>query len=115
MKLAVIGSRQFNDYDFFVNKINEYIDLSKITVFISGGAKGADSLAERLAKDKGFEMIVFKPDYKQYSRAATFIRNREIINHADIIVAFWDGKSSGTRYTIDYAKRQAKILYIVQF
>lgn len=42
MKLAVIGSRQFNDYDFFVNKINEYIDLSKITVFISGGAKGAE-------------------------------------------------------------------------
>lgn len=97
MKLAVIGSRQFDDYDFLVDKINEYIDLSKITALISGGAKGSDSLAER------------------HNRAATFIRNREIVNHADIIVAFWDGKSSGTSYTIDYAKRQAKTLYIIQF
>lgn len=109
MKTAVIGSRSFEDYE----RLKKELDGRNITMIISGGARGADTLAERYAKQKGIEIRVFNPDYKKDGRAAPFVRNRQIVEACDAIVAFWDGKEGGTKYTIDYAGRKNKKVTVV--
>ncbi len=112
MKLAIIGSRTFDDYDTVVTTVKalfeQVADDEKPSTIISGEAKGADTLAEHYAKEHGLELWVFKPDYQQYARSAAHVRNRLIVDNADMVLAFWNGKSTGTKYTMDYAKRQGK-------
>lgn len=102
MKLAIIGSRGFNDYDFLKKNVSDFLKHNSFvcTHIISGGAKGADKLAEQFALDNQLDMIVFKPDWKQFGKRAGFIRNTEIIEKADVVIAFWDGISSGTKDAI---------------
>lgn len=115
MKLAIIGSRHFEDNVFFDTQLKLFCQKynEQPTVIISGGAKGADTLAEYYAKEHNCELIVFKPDYKRYGRGAAFVRNRLIVDNADRVLAFWDGKSTGTQYTIEYAKKQHKVVDII--
>ena len=102
--LAVVGSRSFNDYNLLKNTLDKY-DINKI---ISGGAKGADQLAERYAKENGIETLILKPDWKKYPRAAGIIRNKDIIGACTEVVAFWDGKSPGTKNSIGLAEEMGK-------
>lgn len=101
MKVAVVGSRNLDA------EIGKYIP-SEITLLISGGAKGIDTLAEHWADENNVPKMIFKPDYQKYGKFAPLIRNEKIVNEADLIVAIWDGKSRGTKYTIDYANEQKK-------
>ena len=104
MKVAIIGSRDFNDYDLLVKTLEELA----ISLIVSGGAKGADSLAERYAIEHEIETLIFKPDYKLYNRGAPLKRNLQIIDASEFVIAFWDGKSRGTKHAIDYAHSQKK-------
>ncbi|MBV5326156.1 MAG: DUF2493 domain-containing protein [Chlorobium sp.] len=79
---------------------------------VSGGAKGADTLAENYAREYQIDTLIFKPDYKKYGRVAPIIRNATIIDNANIVVAFWNGKSKGTKNAIDNAKRKMKVVKI---
>jgi hypothetical protein len=113
MKVAVVGSRTFNDY----NLLKETLDklYPKISLIVSGGAKGADSLAERYAQEEGIPTLVFKPEWKKYGKAAGFIRNKDIIMASETVVAFWDGVSKGTQNSMDHAKDLGKQLIVVMF
>jgi hypothetical protein len=104
MKVAVIGSRSFNDYDEVKKTLKDIV----ITLIVSGGAKGADTLGERYADENNIPKKIFFPDWKKYGKKAGFIRNTEIINEADLVVAFWDGESNGTKDSIKKAKEQNK-------
>lgn len=109
MKVGVIGSRNFNDY----NLLKSVLDDLDISVIISGGAKGADSLAELWASDNNVKTEIYKPNWSLGRRAAA-IRNIEIVKNSELIVAFWDGKSSGTKMTLDIAKsKNKKIIKII--
>ena len=110
-KLAIIGSRDFDDYALLKAKLTS-ISPAQI---ISGGAKGADKLAERYAIEQGIDLIVYKADWKQYGRGAGIIRNRQIIEHCDEVLAFWDGQSRGTKSSIDYARKLNKPIVIELF
>jgi len=113
MKLAVIGSRTIKDYIFVENKLCEIIEkYNEIDTIISGGAKGVDSLAEKFANEYGLKTIIFKPDWKKFGKGAGFIRNKQIIENSDIVVAFWDGKSNGTKHSIELAKKMNKKLIV---
>lgn len=101
MKVAVIGSRGLDVK--MVDYIPENADM-----IISGGAHGIDTLAEEYADAHGIPKVIFKPNYKRYGRAATHVRNRKIVKMADMVVAIWDGKSRGTKSTIEYAQKQKK-------
>lgn len=107
MKIAIIGSRECQNIDLsaFVPK--------ETTQIISGGAKGVDTIAANYAKAHGIELVEFLPNYAQYGRGATFIRNRQIIDNAEYILAFWNGKSKGTKYSIDYARKKNKLIRII--
>lgn len=116
LKCAIVGGRDFDDYDFMKKVLDEKFDnLSFVESIVSGGAKGVDTLAERYAKEIGRPMVVFKPDYKRYGRGAALIRNTQIIEYSDVVYAFWDGRSNGTRDAINKAQKMGKILYVIKY
>lgn len=106
MRLAIIGSRQVKQNFNLETHINKYLNSDVIDTIISGGAQGIDFLACQYAKKLGVEFIELRPDYASYGRSATFIRNRSIVDNSDMVIAFWDGVSKGTKYTIDYANKR---------
>lgn len=86
-----------------------------IELLISGGANGADRFAEKWALDNKVPIEVIKPDWKKYGRAAGIIRNKQIIEASDYCYAFWDGKSKGTLFSINYCKKISKQVKIINF
>ena len=113
MKLSVIGSRTFENYEMLTAEILK-LNLN-ISTIISGGAKGADALAERWTKENKVQIQLFKPDWKKYGKAAGLRRNESIVESCDYCLAFWDGKSKGTKFSIDYCKKQKKPVKVVLF
>jgi hypothetical protein len=109
MKVAVIGSRGFNNYEL----VKETLSKINITLIVSGGAKGADTLGEQYAKDNGIETKIFLPDWEKHGKAAGMLRNTDIINESEVVIAFWDGSSKGTLDSINKAKKLNKKLIII--
>ena len=99
MKVAVIGSRSLT-----VPNLEKYLP-QKTTEIVSGGAKGVDTSARKYAQEKGLRLKEFLPEYGKYGRSAPLIRNARIIGYADVVLAFWDGKSRGTKFVIDSCKK----------
>lgn len=113
MRLAVIGGRDFKDKELLYNTLDSLkIKPSKI---VSGGAVGADSLAESWANDNNIETQIFYPDWETHGRAAGPIRNRLIISNCDVCIAFWDGKSKGTKSSIDMCTASGVKFYIINY
>ncbi len=100
MKIAIIGSRGIS-----VSNIEDYLP-SDCEEIVSGGAKGVDSCAAEFAKKKGLRLTEFLPQYDKYGRAAPIVRNKEIVDYADSVIAFWDGSSKGTLSVIEYCKKR---------
>lgn len=107
MTLAIIGSRTCPPVD-----IEAQLKSIPDTI-VSGGALGADTYAREFAKKKGLKLIEYFPDYDKYGRRAPLERNKLIVEECDCLLAFWDGKSRGTKFTIDYAKEMNKPITIV--
>lgn len=112
MNIAIIGSRNTGKINLAV-ELEKRINIKDGDAIISGGAKGIDTLAAEYAKGRNLQLIEYRPDYVQYGRGATFIRNRKIIENADMVVAFWNGTSRGTKYSIDYANKVGRKTIII--
>ena len=108
MKIAIVGSRNFNNYELMSNSILSKFNLTDIDAVVSGGAKGADSLAERFAHENNLLLHVKEADWKQYGRAAGPKRNKLIVDEADVVIAFPSPSSKGTLNTIKLAKKAGK-------
>lgn len=113
MKIAIIGTRECGNINLEQEIINRMLIFSNDTI-ISGGARGIDTLAAMYARKHGMKLLEFRPDYATYGRGATFVRNRLIVDMADVVIAFWNGKSRGTKYTIDYAKKKHVPVIIIR-
>lgn len=99
MRVAIIGSRNLT-----INNLQDYLP-KETTEIISGGAEGIDSCAKDYALKNKINLTEFLPQYSKYGRKAPLVRNMDIIRSADIVLAFWDGKSRGTKYVIDNCKK----------
>ena len=108
MKLAIIGSRNLR-----VDDLGEYLPEG-VTEIVSGGARGIDSSAAEYARAHGIKLVEFLPDYAKYGRGAPLIRNQLIVDYADEGIAFWDGVSHGTSYTIKLFKAANKPVRILR-
>ena len=108
MKLAIIGSRTCPPVD-----IEQYLKYIPDTI-VSGGARGADTYAREFAQKHNLKLIEFLPEYDKYGRGAPLVRNKLIVDECDCVLAFWDGTSRGTKFTLDYAKEKGKPIKIIQ-
>lgn len=111
MIVAVIGSRNWTDYGRMKRELDK---LPGITRIVSGGATGADTLAEQYALDKSIPVTVIRPEYARYGRRAPLKRNVSIVNAADTVIAFWDGASRGTMHAVSMARRKQKPVILVK-
>ena len=100
MKVAVIGSRGLQ-----VDNLGKYLPKDT-TEIVSGGAKGVDACAREYALRHGLKLTEYLPEYNKYGRSAPLKRNITIIENADLVLAFWDGSSRGTKYVIDNCKKR---------
>lgn len=99
MKVAVIGSRGLS-----VSDLGRYLP-ENTTEIVSGGAKGVDTSAREYALSHGIKLTEFLPEYTRFGRSAPLKRNITIIEYSDIVLAFWDGKSRGTKFVIDNCRK----------
>lgn len=99
-RLAIVGSRNCPPLD-----IASFLPFTP-TAIVSGGARGADTLAKEFAMKNNLPLMEYLPDYKAHGRQAPILRNIQIVENCDFLIAFWDGTSRGTKFTIDYAKRK---------
>ena len=107
MRLAIIGSRGLT-----INNIAEYIPCG-VDEIVSGGAKGVDFCAAEYARVNRIKLTEFLPEYSRYGRAAPLKRNEEIAKYADEAIVFWDGRSRGTKYTIEVFEKLKKRVTLV--
>jgi len=108
MTVSIIGSRGLEVSDF-----GEYLPKGTKTI-VSGGAKGIDTCAKQYAEKNGINIVEILPQYEKYGKAAPLKRNIEIIKMTDIVLAFWDGSSKGTKFVIDNCKKMNKEVTVVQ-
>jgi len=117
MKVAIVGSRTFNNYDILKRVIETTCTQNNIEIdtIVSGGARGADALGERFADENGYEKLIFPAEWDKYGKRAGFIRNEYIIDACDVCIAFWDGESHGTKHDIDLCEQKNKPCYVYRF
>jgi hypothetical protein len=118
MRVIIAGGRDFNNFKYFCLNVNEsldslmYSDDPQDFEIISGGVNGADKLGEKFAKEGGFKLKIMPADWTTNGKYAGYIRNSEMADYAKkdsdyaILIAFWDGKSKGTKHMIDIAKNK---------
>ena len=100
MRIAIVGSRGINSVElkkFLPEECDE---------IVTGGAKGVDTYAEEFAVKNGIKVKVFLPAYEKYGRAAPIVRNKQIVDYSDRVIAFWDGVSKGTLSVIKYCDKK---------
>ncbi len=111
-KLAIVGSRRFHDYDLMKKILDPY--LKQIKHIISGGAMGADTLAQRYAKDNGLAIKIYYPDWEKHGKAAGVIRNTCIVAECDGMLAFAYPDSKGTRDSVKKAIRKRVDVVVIE-
>lgn len=128
LRLIIAGSRDFDDFPKIMNScidiLHEISDqndnLDKIRI-VSGTARGADLLGEQYAKVAGYEVSKFPADWDGLGKRAGYVRNAEMAKFAvadgnyGALIAFWDGKSKGTKHMIDLAEKNGLEVHIVRF
>jgi hypothetical protein len=116
VKVATVGSRTLSDkkhYSTIKSHMNQIFPnpSAMISLLVSGGAIGPDQFGEQYAKEYKIPLSKKLPDWNKHGRGAGMIRNTEIVESSDVIVAFWDGVSNGTHDTLNKAKRLNKKVY----
>ena len=131
MRVIIAGGRDFNDFKLLESNINKifkqlsdeklisiYVNESNIEI-ICGKARGADTLGEQFAKECKLSIKYFPADWNTYGKSAGYRRNAEMANYAKedngVLIAFWDGKSKGTKHMIDLAKNSGIRVFIINY
>ncbi len=110
MKVIIAGGRDIEDCDPVQTAITE--SGFKITEVVSGGARGVDKSGEALAALHGMPCKVFPADWNKNGKAAGPIRNRQMADYADALIAVWDGQSRGTKNMIETMRKLGKPVHV---
>ena len=117
-RVIIAGCRDFDDYGLLCESCDRFLAQKHQThsiVIVSGAARGADTLGERYAHERGYDVQQFPANWRRDGKAAGFIRNRQMADNADALIAFWDDRSRGTANMIDIARQKALPYRIVRF
>lgn len=128
LRVIIAGSRDFDDFPKLMNSCNDILssitdknnNLDKIRI-VSGAARGAERLGEQYAEVAGYEVSRFPADWDGLGKRAGYVRNAEMAKYAitdgnyGVLIAFWGGKSKGTKHMIDLAEKKGLEVHIVRF
>lgn len=117
-RVIIAGGRQFNDYGLLSAKCDGILSQKRMThkiVIISGTARGADTLGEHYARERGYTLRKFPADWDQFGKSAGYRRNCQMADNADALIAFWDGQSAGTRHMIEIARERNLAVRIINY
>ena len=116
LRVIIAGGRTFADYALLKQKADAMlINHAPNIVIISGTAGGADKLGERYAKENNYVLKKFPADWSLYGTSAGYKRNQQMAEHADALIAFWDGESKGTKHMIDIATAKGLKVRVVKY
>ena len=117
-KVVIAGSRGFSNYKLLKETCDKYLREKKKThnvIVVSGHARGADTLGEKYASDEDLDLEIYPADWKKYGKSAGFMRNEQMANIADAVIAFWNGESHGTKHMIDIANEKKLEIRVVNY
>ena len=113
MDIIIAGSRDFDDYGRLCQECDTLLAGLRVDSILCGECRGADALGKRYAEDRGISVKSYPADWQRYGRAAGPIRNKQMAEAADLLIAFWDGQSRGTHSMIKLMQGKAvEIVYI---
>lgn len=113
MRTIIAGSRGITDPSVVPTAVAHAIGAGIVpTVVISGGARGVDALGEQWASSNGIPVERYPAEWGKYGKKAGTMRNVHMGNIATALIAVWDGKSTGTKHMIDFAKRHGLKVYV---
>lgn len=110
MRVAIVGSRRFSETD----RVTDYVgSLPPRASIITGSASGVDAAATKAARAKGIPVQVMPASFEEVSNPSkSAARNQRLIDACDVLVAFWDGSSKGTRSTVERALDSGKEVHV---
>lgn len=119
-KVIIAGGRDFSNHTLLREKCDSVLrdkakDLDTEIVIVSGKAKGADYHGELYAKERNYRINEYPADWNKYGKRAGYLRNKEMAKASDALIAFWDGKSKGTKHMIDLAKSHGLLVRIIHY
>jgi hypothetical protein len=115
MKIIIAGGRNFRDYNKLRESCDNILVNQKEVEIVSGTAVGADTLGERYAQEKDYEVKKFPAQWDLYGNSAGYKRNQQMAEYADGLIAFWDGKSKGTKHMIDIANKMGLKVRVIRY
>lgn len=115
MKVIIAGGRDFDDYALMKRKLDHLFSKRKPDEIVSGNARGADALGERYAKEHNIALKLFPANWDEHGKAAGHIRNAEMADYADALVAYWDAVSRGTKNMLETAKKKGLDVRVIYY
>lgn len=117
-RVIIAGGRDFNDYALLKAKCDNILAEKATThhiIIVSGAARGADNLGEKYAQEHSYTIEKYPADWNTHGKAAGPIRNAQMANSADALIAFWDGKSHGTKSMINIARSKGLFVRVINY
>jgi hypothetical protein len=110
MKTIICGSRAIGDYGELTRAIAN--SGFNVTTVLSGGARGVDRMGEVWARANNRLLLLFPADWRTYGKRAGYVRNEQMAEEAEAVIALWDGASRGTKHMIDTARAMGLSVYV---
>lgn len=115
MRVIIAGGRDFTDYTLLKYTCQKLLPNKEVVEIVCGKARGADALGEKFAKEKDYHVKPFPANWDLYGKSAGYKRNEQMAQYADWLIAFWDGKSKGTKHMIDLAESYYLKVFIISY
>lgn len=115
MKVIIAGGRDFMDFELLYTSCKKILGNKEVEEIVSGCAKGADRVGEKYAEFNKIQIKKFPAEWDKYGKAAGYRRNKDMAEYADALIAFWDGKSKGTKHMIDLATANKLEVHVIKY
>jgi len=116
MILIIAGGREFDDYEYFCEVVDDYLNKNdSIHKIISGGARGVDTMARIYCEEKNIDFQEFPADWDTFGKGAGPIRNKKMAQVGTHLLAFWDLQSRGTKHMIETARNLDLEVFVVEY
>jgi hypothetical protein len=119
VKIIIAGGRDFNNYNLLkrtctciIGALNPRKDNIEV---VCGKARGADTLGEQFAQEQGYKIKSFPTDWETLGKKAGYVRNAQMASYSEVLIAFWDRASKGTKHMIDLANKQRLKVFIINY